>query len=168
MEEFLINNVLLNPSFWVSVASAIIMSFLFFNYLYKKEFRIFRNLNRSIFIFSSDDSLNLRNEYDTLKSTKLCKNISQPEKLELKSLDKINKFSVVIIGYSSSYQYYSKVFDLLKSKGIPVIVYAPREKVIPAHMDIVNQYLYWELCNIPSRILPAIFNLALIISYEKE
>lgn len=168
MIDFLINNILLNPSVWGGVAGGIITSIAFFKYLYKKEFRIFRNLNRPVYIFTSDNSLNLRNEYDTLKQTKLCKTISQPEILELKSLDKIDKYSVVIIGYSSSFTEYSQVFAYLKNKGIPIIIYAPNERVTPEHMNLIKQYLYCELCIIPSRILPAIFNLALIISYEKE
>ena len=169
MGEFLLSNVLLNPGFWASIIGALGVSFAFGKYIYNKEFRIFRNLNRNIYMFNSDNSLNLRNEYDALKGTKLCKNIKQPELLELKSLDKISKHSVVIINYSSSFQDYPKVFEFLKTKGIPIVIYAPTERVTnPNHMKLINQYLFCELCIIPSRILPAIFNLALIISYEKE
>jgi len=84
------------------------------------------------------------------------------------TLQTLESFAVFVIGYSSTCANYQTIVDHAKASNIPVIVLAKPTEITPDHMAIFQQYIYFEMCNSPARLLTIIFNLSLITPYEKK
>lgn len=141
----------------------------FLRLFFRKEIRLFRNLKRKVYLLKTGTST-LETEIEMLNKNGLF--FVNDRVLDLTqnavTLQTLEKFAVFVIGYSSTYTDYRTVVDHAKTQNIPIVVLAKPTEITPEHMAIFQQYIYFEMCNSPARLLTIIFNLSLITPYEKK
>lgn len=151
--------------FALSVATYYTFLWLFF----RKEIRLFRNLKRKVYLLKTGTST-LETEIEMLNKNGLF--FVNDRVLDLtpdaNAVQTLEKFAVFVIGYSNTYANYKTIVDHAKAQNIPVIVLAEPGEITDEHMPIFKQYVYFEMCNSPARLLTIIFNLSLITPYEKK
>lgn len=139
------------------------------SFIIRKEIRLFKNLKRKIYLLKTGSS-NLEAEKELLNENGLydVHNTILDLSSEIKSLQTTKVFSVFVIGYSKGYLNYQGILNVAKSKNIPVIVLAKSNEISQDHMNIFQEYIYFEMCNTSARLLTTIFNLSIITPYEKK
>ncbi len=141
----------------------------FIRLFFRKETRLFRNLKRKVYILKTGTA-SLETEREMLNKNGLF--VVNDRVLDLtndaNTLQTLENFAVFVIGYSSVYTNYQTMVDHAKVANIPVIVLAKPTEITSEHMAIFQQYIYFEMCNSPARLLTIIFNLSLITPYEKK
>ena len=130
------------------------ISFIYF--FFKKEWRLFQNRRRPIMIFRSADQ-NMGVAFNLLQDTKLFK-VEEPTENYQDSI-RLNKHSLVIIGYSSGMNGFKDIVESAKQKRIPIIVYAKPSDISDEDMKILNDYCYYSICNIPLRLINDVFTI---------
>jgi len=141
----------------------------FLRLFFRKEIRLFRNLKRKVYLLKTGTST-LETEIELLNKNGLF--FVNDRILDLtqnsNAVQTLEKFAVFVVGYSNTYTDYKTVVDHAKAQNIPVIVLAKPTEITNEHMAIFQQYVYFEMCNSPARLLTIIFNLSLITPYEKK
>ncbi len=150
-------------------ALGVVTCYAFLRLFFRKEIRLFRNLKRKVYLLKTGTAT-LETEREMLNTNGLF--VVNDRILDLtndtNTLQTLEKFAVFVIGYSSSCANYQIIVDRAKASNIPVIVLAKPTEITPEHMAIFQQYIYFEMCNSPARLLTIIFNLSLITPYEKK
>jgi hypothetical protein len=124
---------------------------------------MFKNLSRKIYLLRTGDR-NLGTEHELLKNNGLFDVYNNALDLRngITSLQTARVSSVFVIGYSKDYSLYQGIVSHAMQKNIPLIVIAQPREIIDSHMAIFQQYVYFEMCNTPARLLTTIFNLSII------
>lgn len=141
----------------------------FLRLFFRKEIRLFRNLKRKVYLLKTGTST-LETEIELLNKNGLFSVNDRVLDLtqNAEAVQTLEKFAVFVVGYSSAYMDYKTLVDHAKAQNIPVIVLAEPREITDEHMPIFKQYVYFEMCNSPARLLTIIFNLSLITPYEKK
>jgi len=139
------------------------------SFIIRKEIRLFKNLERNIYLMTVNPQKNLQREKELLEKNGLYKVHNQIYELsDLGLLDTMENFSVFVVAYSKEYKHYQKIIDRAKKDIIPIIILAGPRDIIDEHMAIFSNYPYFEMCNTSSRLLTTIFNLSVITPNEKR
>jgi len=140
----------------------------FLRLFFRKEIRLFRNLKRKVYLLKTGTAT-LETEREMLNKNGLfIVNDRVLDLIDTNILQTLESFAVFVIGYSSTCTSYQTIVDHAKASNIPIIVLAKPTEITPEHMAIFQQYIYFEMCNSPARLLTIIFNLSLITPYEKK
>ena len=155
--------------FLIYFISGAITTFLFLRLFFRKEIRLFKNLQREVYLLKTGQA-NLETEREMINSNGL---FSVNEKIldlsnETNQLQTLKDFAVFVVGYSSACTNYQTIVNHAKAQNIPLIVLAKPAEITPEHLNIFQQYIYFEMCNSPARLLTIIFNLSLISPYDKK
>ena len=141
----------------------------FLRLFFRKEIRLFKNLKRKVYLLKTGLAT-LETERQMLNKNGLF--IVNDRVLDLMNdtatLQTLEGFAVFVIGYSDTYNNYQTIVTHAKTANIPIIVIAKPAEITVAHMAIFQEYIYFEMCNSPARLLTIIFNLSLITPYEKK
>lgn len=154
--------------FAIFFALGAVSCFAFLRFFFHKEIKLFKHLKRKIYLLKTGTST-LETERELLQKNGLF--VVSDRVMDLNSdlslLQTLDSFAIFVVGYSTEYANYQSIIDHAKSNCIPVIVIAKPDE-IKDHMTIFRQYIYFEMCNTPARLLSTIFNLSLITPYEKK
>lgn len=141
----------------------------FIRLFFRKEIRLFQNLKRKVYLFKTGP-VALDTEREMLHRNGLF--VVNDRVLDLTSgtnpLQTLEGLAVFVVGYSNAYRSYQAIVDHAKSKNIPLIMIAKPAEITNDHMAIFQQYIYFEMCNSPARLLTIIFNLSLITPHGKK
>ena len=128
----------------------------FIVFFLKKEWRLFKNRRRPIMIFKSKDQ-NMGVAFNLLSDSKLFK-IETPTENYQDSV-RLDKHSLVIVGYTKKMQGLKGIIDEAKNKRVPVIIYAKPNEIDQEDMKILETYSYRSMCNTPLRLVNDVFTI---------
>lgn len=120
-------------------------------FAFRKARRMSKNLSRPFVIIGSSDD-KMAYEKHLLESTKLFKPINLLDS-DHRAADLIDdNHRLAVLRYKAGSDYFWSVYENLRSKQIPIIIYAkPGE--IKEDMPRIQEYLHHTLCNTPVRLL---------------
>jgi hypothetical protein len=156
-------------SFFLGLLPAGYAAYKLAEFVLRKEIRLFNNLKRTIYLLKTGRN-NLVTEKELLSENGLydVHNSILDLTNDIKPLQTLRDFSVFVVGYSQDYSNYQSILDRVKSKNIPLIVLAKPNEISDEHMNIFQQYIYFEMCNTSARLLTTIFSLSVVTPYEKK
>lgn len=138
----------------IGIGLGIGMAFIVF--FLKKEWGLFINRRRPIMIFKSEDQ-NMGIAFNLLSDSKLFK-IETPTENYQDSV-RLNKHSLVIVGYTKKMQGLKNIIDEAKNRRVPVIIYAKPSEIDQEDMKILEAYSYHSICNTPLRLVNDVFTI---------
>lgn len=146
-----------------TVIFATVSTLLFLRFAYRKEHRMFKNLKRTIYLLKTGGN-SLQTEQGLLRDNGLFSVHATIFDLrtDTRSLQTLNRSTVLVVGYSKEFAEYQAVIDSARQRNLPIVVLAKPGEIVPAHMEIFQGYIYFEMCNTPSRLLTTILNLSLV------
>jgi hypothetical protein len=156
----------------IVLVCCVVTLLLFFNFYLRKEYRIFKNLKKNIYLIETGTD-GLQREYALLKENKLLYRVHDAI-LNLSTnpnvLDTTKEGSIWVVNYSENYADYSGLVDLARIKKTALVVFAkhPLKITNVQHLKAFDTYVYIDLCNSVSRLLIVIFNLAIIMPHKKN
>lgn len=156
-------------SFLIGLIPAGFFVYKLVSFLVRKEIRLFKNLQRTIYLMNTTSSPSLQREKNLLIQNGLYNVNDQIFNLsDLGLLETTDKFSIFVIAYSKEFSHYDQIIDRAKRDLIPVIFLAGPRDIIDEHMAIFKKYPYFEMCNTSARLLTTIFNLSAVTPNDKR
>lgn len=137
--------------------------FLFIQFFFKKELRLFSNIKRPIMIIKSKGN-DMELETKLLNETGFF-NIEEPSS-NPQITTNLNKHSLVIIGWSPQMKDFDKIIEKAESKKIPIIVYA-KGMIEGADRAKINDYYLHSLCQTPLRLINDVFGIISTFKHSK-
>lgn len=131
--------------------------------------RLFKNLQRTIYLMSTDSTTVLQREKTMFHMNGLY-HVS-PDIVHLSDLghlETVKDFSIFVVGYTRGFGHYKEVIDRAKRNSIPVVVLAGPRDITDEDMAIFKEYPYFEMCNTSSRLLTTIFSLSAVTPNDKK
>lgn len=125
----------------------------------KSQWRFGKNLKRKIYFLKTSDNKNLQTQKDRLKELGLF-NLEEDIKDISKSLDVLQNLkdnAIYIASYSNKYEY-KKLFNEVKNKKIPIIIFAHQEEIKKSDWDLMNNYIYCDVANTTNRLAIILLN----------
>lgn len=154
-------------AFFIGIVGAITL----FYFIFKKERKLFKNLQKPIMLISlsNNSQNNLDDEYKQLQRVGFFKNIEQPSS-SLKNTQTINNHSLIILGIDKDVEIpvFKKVYKEIARHKKPVVIYTFGDnKVLQGeHWNIINEYLWYSVCNTPLRLNADVFSILSTQTYE--
>lgn len=134
-----------------------VLSFLgFLLFFLKKEWRLYQNRKRPIMIFKSD-SQNMGLETKLLRDSKIF-SVDEPSE-NYQEIDRLDNHSPVILGYSPGMRGFEQILQGVKSKKVPLIIYANYETITREDAEKLKEYSYYSICNLPLRLMNDVFTI---------
>lgn len=134
---------------------------------YKRARRLYKNLQRPIFLFEMKKD-NLERVQEVLKETQL--NPLHP-KTDISSLDSLtSKYSACIVGYTDGHRSADILRDIIgriRHYHIPLVIYTDIQ-IPPGPLSIIRNYSYSEVCNSPLRVVTLVNSIGQTFPYEKR
>lgn len=123
-------------------------------FMFKKSRRLSKNLSRPLAIIPSKDD-DMASEHRLLQDTGFFPHLQMlsPNGRSVDSIDEQHR--LVILRYDKRSSYLWDTYETLRSKRIPVIIYAKPDEIDRKtdHMARIQGYSYHTLCNTPTRLL---------------
>lgn len=134
----------------------------------KIDNRIYNNLRRKIYLFTTSNIPNLQREYEILKNNGIYNVHNQIIGLssDIGLLQIVDDYSFFIIGYSKEYPFYEDIIERAKRNSIPLVVFAPNDHITEQHMISLRAYPYFDMCNTTARLLATIYSLSCTMPHE--
>ena len=144
------------------VAAIIVISFWL-----QRERTLVANLKRPIMIISSLGK-DMKFEADLLRNSGFFKIVDEPSN-DLRNLDNIHKYSLLIIGYSKEGKVLSTAVQATRNFNVPIIIYANQGEIDSngEDMDLIRGYHLAEIANSPLRLMNLIFSILSIYKSNK-
>lgn len=141
-----------------------VLSFLgFLLFFFKKEWRLYQNRKRPIMVFKSD-SQNMDLETKLIQDSELF-SVEEPS-VNYQEIDRLDTHSLVILGYSPGMKGFEQILQGVKSKKVPLIIYANYETITPGDAEKLKEYSYYSICNLPLRLMNDVFTI--LSTYPKK
>lgn len=134
-----------------------------YRFIYKKERRLFKNIQRPIAIIATEDKP-MEHEAQLLRRVGFFK-VGDPSS-DSRADDLMNGNRLIIIGYTPDSQRFKDAFKAAKQREIPVIVYAGPTRISTEDMNLLQGYSYHTMCNTPLRLISDVF--AVMSTYPEE
>lgn len=83
------------------------------------------------------------------------------------NLDRINKHSVVVVGYTSGKSDINVIIERARSKSIPVVVFAAPNEINEIDKKLIHEYSYAEVANTSFRLINLIFSILSTYKYDR-
>jgi len=133
-------------------ASGLLGGTAYVKFFRKKERRLISNWKRPIAIIPSPNNT-MESESALLKKAAFFDNIDLLA-ADGRSVDQVSdKHRLVIMRYEQDSPYFWDVYDRLRTKQTPVIIYAEQGAISREDFTRIQQYLYHTVCNTPVRLL---------------
>lgn len=134
---------------------AIVGGSAWYRFIYRKERRIFKNIQRPIGIIATEDKP-MMHEAQLLKRVGFF-NVGNPS-TDGRAIDVMNGNRLMIIGYSPNSLRFKDAFNAAKQREIPVIVYAGPTRITVGDMELLQGYSHHSMCNTPLRLISDVFS----------
>ena len=154
----------------IAFFTSIVVTISLFSFIFKKERRLFKNLQKPIMLISlsSNTQNNLEIEHEQLEKGEFFKNIEKPS-LSTKKPQTINNHSLVILGVdkTTSTEVFQKVFKEI-GKKTPIIIYTFGENRVLQDKDweTLKDHLWYSVCNTPLRLNADVFSILSTYTYD--
>ncbi|MCE7936292.1 hypothetical protein DYH10_00655 [Candidatus Saccharibacteria bacterium CPR2] len=138
--------------------------FVYLKFFRKKEKRLFKNIKRPVAIVPSAST-------DMAHETLLIRNTGffdvDLKAADSRSADLIdNEYRLIVLAYEPTGDSFGKLFDTLKSKQIPLIIYSSPGVITKADIKRIQGYSLHTISNTPLRLISDIF--AIMSTYPEE
>ncbi len=154
---------------WIELIIGSILVFSFLKWYFRKEFKIYKNLKRSIYIFTFGSD-NFNDTELLIKKSCLfhCPSfINNSNEISIdRVLQEFDNFSLFILGYDESISIgiYQKIISSAQERKIPVIVFTKdNRRITPEHKAIFDRYNFFEMCNTNLRLLSLLYTLCVVL-----
>ncbi len=140
---------------------AIIAAWILF--FFKKERRLFKNMKRPICIIGTEAN-SLEHEASLIDRVGFfC--IDRPS-TDTRVVDTLNDHRLVVIGYSPNSTSFIEVFNAVKARLIPIIVFAAPSQITDEDVNLIKSYSHVSICNAPTRLISDVF--AIMSTYPED
>jgi len=152
-------------SFITGVIAWTIGKFIFSRWFFKKEYRMFSNLRRTILIIGSTKET-LEVEKKIIDKSGFFRYEYVIEDNPEKASALIDKHILVVWGYTKTKKI-NRFIDILRARNIPLLVYSTKE-IDKEDKTMICEYSFSEIANSPLRLMNLIFNIVALLPYDKK
>lgn len=145
------------------IVVAVVGGSAWYRFVYKKERRLFKNIQRPIGVIATEDKP-MTHEVQLLKRVGFF-NVGGPSN-DGRAIDLMNGNRLMIIGYSPNSARFTEAFNAAKQREIPVIVYAGPTRITAEDLELLQGYSHHSMCNTPLRLISDVF--AVMATYPED
>lgn len=142
----------------------LIGAFIYVKFFRKREKRLFANMKRPVAIIPSGNS-DMAHEAMLVKKTNFFEvdlQAADPRAADL--ID--SKYRLVVLAYGKNEKSFWQLFDALKSKQIPMIIYCKPGEISKDEINRIQAYSLHTISNTPLRLIADIF--AIMSTYPED
>lgn len=140
----------------------IVGNWAWYKFFYRKERRLFKNIKRPIAVIGTE-SKPMTHEVKLLERVGFF-NVESPS-TDSRTTDLLGDKRLLIIGYTAGTDILKQSIEAVRSRDVPLIVYAGPRDITDEDMKLLQSYSNHSMCNTPLRLISDVF--AIMATYPE-
>jgi hypothetical protein len=154
----------------VSGVILLILNIIFLRFIFRKEYRLFKNLGKPILFLNQTSSQNTSFgvEINLFKQSKIF-NVKDVEETTLNVIrNERNDLGFIVVGVSNKTQNLSDIVECLTKSRCPSIIYTfgDSKAIKPDDMQLIYKYQKIGICNTSTRLIGDVFSILSVYPNE--